>query len=54
MSGDSDTWLMEVIRTTERVGFGESGVPVHQHVRFVSLDGELLAETCGVAECDAL
>lgn len=45
---------MEAIRTTERVGFGESGVPVHQHVQFVGVDGELLAESCEVAECDAL
>lgn len=46
-----DTYLMEVIRTTTRVGFDEEGTPVHQHIQFYTTDGELLAERCDGEYC---
>lgn len=46
------TCLMEVIRTTERRGFGSEDVPIHQHIQFYTTDGELLADECDGGYCD--
>lgn len=43
----SDTYLMEVIRTTRKTGFGEDA-PVHKHVEYYTKDGNLLAEECDI------
>lgn len=47
-----DTYLMEVIRTTEKFGAGMVDDPVHRHVQYYSKDGELLFEECDVESCD--
>lgn len=46
-----DTYLLPVIRTTEKVGRGTTDDIAHRHVVYYSTDGEKLAETCDVEEC---
>jgi len=46
------TRVLEVICTSERYGLTEDGTPVHRHVQYYSIDGELLAENCGMDGCN--
>lgn len=51
----TDTYLMEVIRTTRTVGDGTHDDMVHEHVEYYTKDGDLLAEECDVTvACDHL
>jgi len=50
----SDTYLVELIRTTEKVGSGNAfkNDPVHKHIQYYTKDGDLLFEECDGGFCD--
>jgi len=48
------TETIELIRTTERVGFNIDGVPIHRHTQLYTFDGDLVVELCDCTECDTL
>lgn len=48
------TELIELIRTTEKVGTGEQHDPVHRHTQLWTTDGMLVVEMCDQTGCEAL
>lgn len=48
----NDTYLMEVIRTTELKGEGVKGSPYHRHIQYYTKDGKLLFEDCESGYCN--
>lgn len=48
------TELIELIQTTERYGFTEEEMPIHEHTQLYTKDGRLVVELCDLKECETL
>lgn len=47
-----ETKLVELIKTTEKVGKGTREDIAHRHIQYYTKDGELVFENCGIEDSE--